>query len=200
MSMRLHVILLGLALAAAQYVEEEPATCLPDDMRLNSQRSLLQEFIYPNAKRDGARAFRKRLRQSPPVQQVLDSYRAQLQAEGVTDVDLDGAAYKQVRWAPPTELTAQQDAAARARREGHATDTQRTGPAGGEERLRRVEAEARDGAEARAPEVGVRLHREARAVVEVVDLEALLARPRRDDGGRHAGESDEPLMSATVGK
>ena len=62
------------------------------------------------------------------------TYRAQLQAEGVTDVDLDGAAYKQVRWAPPTELTAQQDAAARARREGHATDTQRTGPAGGEER------------------------------------------------------------------
>ena len=56
------------------------------------------------------------------------TYRAQLQAEGVTDVDLDGAAYKQVRWAPPTELTAQQDAAARARREGHAADTQRAGP------------------------------------------------------------------------
>ena len=61
------------------------------------------------------------------------TYRAQLQAEGAPDADLDGAAYKRVRWAPPAELTVQQDAAARARRAGHATDTQRTGPAGGGE-------------------------------------------------------------------
>ena len=54
------------------------------------------------------------------------TYRAQLQAEGVPDADLDGATYKRVRWAPPAELTAQQDAAAQARRAGHATDTQRT--------------------------------------------------------------------------
>ena len=62
------------------------------------------------------------------------TYREQLRAEGVPDADLDGAAYKQVRWAPPAELTEQQGAAARARRAGHATDTQRAGPAGGEER------------------------------------------------------------------
>ena len=62
------------------------------------------------------------------------TYREQLRAEGVPDADLDGAAYKQVRWAPPAELTEQQGAAARARRTGHATDTQRAGPAGGEER------------------------------------------------------------------
>ena len=62
------------------------------------------------------------------------TYREQLRAEGVPDADLDGAAYKQVRWAPPAELTEQQGAAARARRAGHAVDTQRAGPAGGEER------------------------------------------------------------------
>ena len=61
-------------------------------------------------------------------------YRAQLQAAGVSSADLDGAAYKRVRWARPTELKQQQDAAACARRAGHTTDTQRAGVAGGDRR------------------------------------------------------------------
>ena len=61
------------------------------------------------------------------------TYRAQLQAEGVSDEDLDGPAYKSERWAPPAELAQQQGAAARARREGHAMDAPRTGAAGGGE-------------------------------------------------------------------
>ena len=66
------------------------------------------------------------------------AYRAQLQAEGAGKVSPGrswiGLAYKQVRWALPAELMQQQGAAARARRAGHAMDTQRTGPAGGSER------------------------------------------------------------------
>ena len=58
---------------------------------------------------------------------------AELQAEGVSGEDLDGTAYKHERWAPPAELTQQQEAATRARRAGHAVDTQRVGPAGGSE-------------------------------------------------------------------
>ena len=61
-------------------------------------------------------------------------YRAQLQAAGASSADLDGAAYKRVRWVPPTELTQQQDAAACARRKGHATDTRRAGATGGDSR------------------------------------------------------------------
>ena len=61
-------------------------------------------------------------------------YRAQLQAEGVSSAELDGAAYKHVRWAQPTELRQQQSAAACARRAGHTTDTQRAGVAGGDSR------------------------------------------------------------------
>ena len=62
------------------------------------------------------------------------TYRAQLQAEGVSDEDLDGPAYKRERWAPPAELTRQQEAEAQARRAGHAMDVQRAGAAGGGER------------------------------------------------------------------
>ena len=63
------------------------------------------------------------------------TYRAQLQAEGVSSEDMDGLEYKRERWAPPAELTRQQAAEARARRAGHAMDKQRTGPAGGGERV-----------------------------------------------------------------